>query len=528
MKAQADTPAAPEDVVATPNISRNETASPAPTQASVRRLDEMFLRSTFQQVKAVDAEIQAGIEAIVALQLEATTSPAGPPAPELDPVVQEVKELAQEVQEIQETAAVQSNMAEEIPVETAPKTPFEKEVTASGNVTETETLEPSLEEVAEAVFSESQTTTTSKVSEQETPAPAAATMQAARSEKETAEAAPLKTGSPKDIEETSRDSSGPQVTASDVASPSMLGSDLNPEASKEVAGLLDQLAADAEAARAMHAGDPSHPYAKDAFMKAALSEQAGGFKPQEGLRKDPSQEALGSAVDSELSRREGEILRATEQAEAASVVPDQPRRLPRNLQTLYLQPLRRVAEWGVPTCDLQLRSYSIRPLESFCDFALRAAYYLGLPAYGPVPLPKITERWTVPRSSFIFKKSQENFERITRRRLIQIRDGPTQPVQMWLAFLQKHQQAAVGMKANVWEFSSLGKSTLPKPLVPVKVSLVLTLYTDVAKEMDKAYEEAQEGINKSFEFLGQTKSIETAEKVDEILQSERYRAAGGR
>lgn len=111
----------------------------------------------------------------------------------------------------------------------------------------------------------------------------------------------------------------------------------------------------------------------------------------------------------------------------------------------------------MPSCDLQLRSYSIPNLEFFCDFALRAAYYLNLPAFGPVPLPKITERWTVPKSHFIFKKSQENFERITRRRLIQIRDGHPETVQIWLAFLQKHAYYGIGMKANIWEYSKLGK-----------------------------------------------------------------------
>ncbi|CRK25468.1 hypothetical protein BN1708_004020 [Verticillium longisporum] len=119
-------------------------------------------------------------------------------------------------------------------------------------------------------------------------------------------------------------------------------------------------------------------------------------------------------------------------------------------------PLRREAHFGIPSCDLQLRSYSIRNLEFFCDFALRAAYYLDLPAFGPVPLPRITERWTVPRSSFIFKKSQENFERITLRRLIQIRDGNPESVQLWLAFLQKHAYYGIGMKANVWEFGPMG------------------------------------------------------------------------
>lgn len=131
-------------------------------------------------------------------------------------------------------------------------------------------------------------------------------------------------------------------------------------------------------------------------------------------------------------------------------------RMPRAVQALYLRPLRRECEYGVPSADLQLRSYSKRSLEFFSDFAMRAAYYLGLPAFGPVPLPRITERWTVPKSHFIFKKSQENFERITVRRLIQIRDGHPETVQLWLAFLQKNAYSGVGMKANVWEYSKLG------------------------------------------------------------------------
>ena len=131
--------------------------------------------------------------------------------------------------------------------------------------------------------------------------------------------------------------------------------------------------------------------------------------------------------------------------------------MPRSLEALYLRPLKRQAEYGLPVCDLQLRSYSVRNLEFFCDFALRAAYYLNLPASGPVPLPRQTERWTVLKSNFIFKKSQENFSRITLRRLIQIKDGHPETVQVWLAFLQKHAYYGIGMKANMWEFSKLGK-----------------------------------------------------------------------
>ncbi|KIW09389.1 ribosomal protein S10 [Verruconis gallopava] len=128
--------------------------------------------------------------------------------------------------------------------------------------------------------------------------------------------------------------------------------------------------------------------------------------------------------------------------------------LPPNVRSVYLRPLRRAPTHGIAVCDLQMRSYSVRNLEFFADFAMRAAYYLGLPAKGPVPLPQITERWTVPRGPFVHKKSQENFERKTLRRLIQIQDGHPEVVQAWLAYLEKRAYYGIGMKANVYEWES--------------------------------------------------------------------------
>lgn len=167
----------------------------------------------------------------------------------------------------------------------------------------------------------------------------------------------------------------------------------------------------------------------------------------------------GQHADPILSHRPETTQSNEDAVDTPSKISDKYPRLPRAVQALYLQPLRRECEYGVPTADLQLRSYSLRPLEFFSDFALRAAYYLGLPAFGPTPLPRIVERWTVPKSHFIYKKAQENFERITLRRLIQIRDGHPEAVQIWLAYMKKHQYPGVGMKANVWEFSKLGEWT---------------------------------------------------------------------
>jgi len=62
----------------------------------------------------------------------------------------------------------------------------------------------------------------------------------------------------------------------------------------------------------------------------------------------------------------------------------------------------------------------------------------------------------VPKGVFVHKKSQENFERRTVRRLIQIKDGHAESVELWLAFLRKHAYYGVGMKANVFEFAKLG------------------------------------------------------------------------
>lgn len=131
-------------------------------------------------------------------------------------------------------------------------------------------------------------------------------------------------------------------------------------------------------------------------------------------------------------------------------------RLPKAVQATYLAPLKRQPpEDATKSAELQLRSYSVRNLEVFADFALRAAYFLNLPASGPKPLKRITQRWTLPRSNFVHKKSQEAFERITMQRLIEIKGGHPETVAIWLAFLRKHQYYGVGMKAHVYDYGSV-------------------------------------------------------------------------
>lgn len=205
--------------------------------------------------------------------------------------------------------------------------------------------------------------------------------------------------------------------------------------------------------------------------------------------------------------------------------------MPRSVQAVYLKPLKRKAVHGIPSCDLQLRSYNVRNVEFFADFALRAAYYLHLPALGPVPLPRITERWTVPRSNFVNKKSQENFERVTLRRLIQVHDGHPETVEVWLAFLRKHAYYGVGMKANVWEHDCLGMLNRAieqdYPLADVDLG--------VGKRMDISLENIKRSLQPRWAHFGRRKNLETSERVYGIMDNDTLRrtsdaplsAAGG-
>lgn len=179
------------------------------------------------------------------------------------------------------------------------------------------------------------------------------------------------------------------------------------------------------------------------------------------LAKTPRAPRSSSSGDAELASQA--VASSSPSSSVASLPSSDPAALsrpPKNVLATFHRPLQRPAPYGVPVCDLQLRSYSVRNLEYFADFAMRAAYYLNLPASGPVPLPKRIERWTVLRGPFVHKKTPENFERITRRRLIQIQDGDKDVVQLWLAYLRKCQFYGVGMKANVWEWESLGEFAL--------------------------------------------------------------------
>ena len=69
---------------------------------------------------------------------------------------------------------------------------------------------------------------------------------------------------------------------------------------------------------------------------------------------------------------------------------------------------------------IRLQAYEHRILDQSVNEILETAKRTGSLVAGPVPLPTRIERWTVNRSPHVDKKSMEQFEIRTHKRLIEI------------------------------------------------------------------------------------------------------------
>ncbi|RPD52149.1 ribosomal protein S10 [Lentinus tigrinus ALCF2SS1-6] len=85
-----------------------------------------------------------------------------------------------------------------------------------------------------------------------------------------------------------------------------------------------------------------------------------------------------------------------------------------------------------------------------------AASALGVPLSKPVHLPTQRRLWTVLRGPFVHKKSQENFERRTHKRVVKAWDAHPDAVDMLVQYLEKHIAPGVGMRAVKWHRAPVG------------------------------------------------------------------------
>ena len=69
---------------------------------------------------------------------------------------------------------------------------------------------------------------------------------------------------------------------------------------------------------------------------------------------------------------------------------------------------------------IRLQAYEHRILDQSVNEILDAAKRTGSVVVGPIPLPTRIERWTVNRSPYTDKKSMEQFECRTHKRMLDI------------------------------------------------------------------------------------------------------------
>jgi small subunit ribosomal protein S10 len=74
---------------------------------------------------------------------------------------------------------------------------------------------------------------------------------------------------------------------------------------------------------------------------------------------------------------------------------------------------------------IRLKAYDHRVLDQSTTEIVETAKKTGAQVAGPIPLPTVKNRWTVNRSPHVDKKSREQFEIRTHKRLLDILE-PTQ------------------------------------------------------------------------------------------------------
>lgn len=83
---------------------------------------------------------------------------------------------------------------------------------------------------------------------------------------------------------------------------------------------------------------------------------------------------------------------------------------------------------GTQKIRIKLRAYDHRLLDQSTQEIVAAAQRTGAGINGPIPLPTAISKYTVNRSPHVDKKSREQFETRTHKRLLDIIDPTPQTV----------------------------------------------------------------------------------------------------
>lgn len=134
------------------------------------------------------------------------------------------------------------------------------------------------------------------------------------------------------------------------------------------------------------------------------------------------------------------------------------RPVPLNVELLKYIPITLPQTHGHEVATIKLRGYNEDNLIRAGEFALRSAYYLGIPTSKLTSLKTEKRLYTVIKSPFAQAKSKENFHRTTFNRIITAYDANPEVIDLWLSFINKYSINGVDYKSTITTRESLDYS----------------------------------------------------------------------
>ena len=174
-----------------------------------------------------------------------------------------------------------------------------------------------------------------------------------------------------------------------------------------------------------------------------------GDAATEGVPLIPSEATAAENEDATANLKREYITRAPALNQTYIAEPN-PNFNPFVAPTALLRPQRHPKTHGIPVGILHFRSYHLSLVDFFMHFVLHSAYSIGIPCSGVAHLPTKRSLYTVLRSPFAHKKSQENFVRITHKRAIKLWDANPEVVDRFVAYLRENMLGGVGMRVIRW------------------------------------------------------------------------------
>ena len=113
------------------------------------------------------------------------------------------------------------------------------------------------------------------------------------------------------------------------------------------------------------------------------------------------------------------------------------------------------------------------------------------------------------------------------RRMIQIKDGDPETVEVWLAFVKKYAYYGIGMKANVWAFEKLGEYSLPSFHGLLLEMDRADVGLGVGKQMDAQMEAMRDQVEPTLRRFAFKKGSDVEDKVIELINREDFKMASG-